>query len=180
MTRQRRPRGSLNPDVILDAAEVLASQGFDALTMRAVAARLDAVPMALYNHFATKDELVDALLDRVLTRFEPAPPTGDWIEDLRVSARTHRRLLVDDPWAVAPLFTRRTRGSARWRSASTCSGSSSAATSGRPLHRRLQRPDRPQLRLVVVHHRRRAAGRIRQRRALRVVLDRFLAGLRRR
>ena len=73
--------------------------------MRAVAARLDAVPMALYNHFATKEQLVDALLDRVLSRFEPAPPSGDWIEDLRVFAHAHRRLLAGHPWAVAPLFT---------------------------------------------------------------------------
>jgi AcrR family transcriptional regulator len=73
--------------------------------MRAVAARLGAVPMALYNHFATKDELVDALLDRVLSRFEPDPATGDWAEDLRRFARAHRRLLARHPWAVAPLFT---------------------------------------------------------------------------
>ena len=104
-TRTRRPRGSLTPEVILDAAEAIAAQGFDALSMRAVAARIGAAPMALYNHFATKDELVDALLDRVLGRFEPAPPTDDWTEDLRRFARAHRRLLVEHPWAVAPLFT---------------------------------------------------------------------------
>jgi AcrR family transcriptional regulator len=61
--------------------------------------------MALYNHFATKEQLVDALLDRVLGRFAPAPPSGDWIEDLRAFARAHRQLLADHPWAVAPLFT---------------------------------------------------------------------------
>ena len=55
--------------------------------MRAVAARLEAVPMALYNHFATKEQLVAALLDRVLGRFEPPPPTDDWVEDLRAFAR---------------------------------------------------------------------------------------------
>jgi AcrR family transcriptional regulator len=104
-SRKRRPRGSLSPELILDAAEAVAAQGFDALTMRAVAARLDAVPMALYNHFATKEQLVDALLDRVLSRFAPAPPSGDWIEDLRAFARAHRRLLADHAWAVAPLFT---------------------------------------------------------------------------
>jgi AcrR family transcriptional regulator len=103
--RTRRPRGSLTPELILDAAEAVAAQGFDALTMRAVAARLEAVPMALYNHFATKELLVDALLDRVLGRFAPAPPSGDWIADLRAFARAHRQLLVDHPWAVAPLFT---------------------------------------------------------------------------
>jgi AcrR family transcriptional regulator len=80
--RTRRPRGSLSPELILDA-----------------------VPMALYNHFATKEQLVDALLDRVLSRFAPAPPSGDWIEDLRAFARAHRRLLAEHAWAVAPLFT---------------------------------------------------------------------------
>src|SRR5215208_8040412 len=94
-TRTRRPRGSLTRKGILDAAEAVAAQGFDALTMRAVAARLEAVPMALYNHFATKEQLVDALLDRVLGRFDPAPPSGDWIEDLRAFARAHRRLLAE-------------------------------------------------------------------------------------
>jgi len=103
--RTRRPRGSLTREVILDAAEEVAARGFDGLTMRAVAARLSAVPMALYNHFATKEELVDALLDRVLSRFEPQPATDDWAEDLRRFARAHRRLLVTHPWAVAPLFT---------------------------------------------------------------------------
>jgi AcrR family transcriptional regulator len=52
--RARRPRGSLSPEVILDAAEAIARDGFDALTMRAVATRLGAAPMALYNHFPTK------------------------------------------------------------------------------------------------------------------------------
>src|SRR3954470_24193185 len=98
--RPRRPRGSLTPEVILDAAEAVAAQGFDALSMRAVAARLGAVPMALYNHFATKEQLVDALLDRVLGRFEAEPATDDWSEDLRLFARAHRRLLVRHPWAV--------------------------------------------------------------------------------
>jgi AcrR family transcriptional regulator len=103
--RTRRPRGSLSRDVILDAAEAVAAQGFDALSMRAVAASLGAVPMALYNHFSTKEQLVDALLDRVLSRFEPESTTDDWAEDLRRFARAHRRLLVRHPWAVAPLFT---------------------------------------------------------------------------
>lgn len=108
--RTRKPRGSLSPDTILDAAEAVAVNGFDGLTMRAVAARLGAVPMALYNHFATKEALVDALLDRVLGRFEPEPPSDDWIEDLRAFARAHRRLLTRHPWAVAPLFSQPSPG----------------------------------------------------------------------
>ena len=108
--RTRKPRGSLSPQTILDAAEAVAVNGFDGLTMRAVAARLGAVPMALYNHFATKEALVDALLDRVLGRFEPEPPSDDWIEDLRAFARAHRRLLTRHPWAVASLFSQPSPG----------------------------------------------------------------------
>jgi AcrR family transcriptional regulator len=102
--RTRRPRGSLTPAVILDAAEQAAAHGLDALTMRAVAARLGAVPMALYNHLATNEQPVDALLDRALSRFEPQPATDDRAQDPRRFARAHRRLLVRHPWAVAPLF----------------------------------------------------------------------------
>ena len=108
--RPRRKRGSLTRELILDTAEALAQEGFDSLSMRSVAARLKAAPMALYNHFADKDELVDALLDRVLSRFEPPPPTDDWLEDLKAFARAHRRVLTDHAWAVSPLFNHPTPG----------------------------------------------------------------------
>ncbi|GAA2012346.1 TetR/AcrR family transcriptional regulator [Microbacterium ulmi] len=104
--RQRRPRNSLTVESILDAGEGVASAGFEALTVRAVADELGASPMALYRYFATKDELVDALLDRVLGRIEPAPETDDPLEDLAVFALYHRAMLLAHPWAIAPLFGR--------------------------------------------------------------------------
>ena len=111
--------------MILDAAEAVAEQGFEAFSMRAVAARLGAVPMALYNHFATKEQLVAALLDRVLGRFEPPEPTDDWLEDLGAFARAHRAVARRHAWAVAPIFTNPSPGlsavgsaSWRWRSSS--------------------------------------------------------------
>jgi AcrR family transcriptional regulator len=78
--------------------------------MRSVAAHLKAAPMALYNHFADKDELVDALLDRVLGRFEPPPQHDDWLEELKAFARAHRKVLTDHAWAVSPLFSHPTPG----------------------------------------------------------------------
>lgn len=103
--RSRRPRGSLTVERILDASEQVAVDGFAALSVRAVATRMQASPMALYRYFSTMDELVDALLDRVLGRFVPAPPTDDWLEDLGTFARNHRSLLTEHPWAIAPLIT---------------------------------------------------------------------------
>ncbi len=103
--RQRRGRSSVTSDEILLAAEHIARDGFDALTMRAVATHIGASPMALYRYFATKDELVDAMLDRVLGRIAFAEPTEDWLADLTAFATAHRAVLADHPWAIVPLFT---------------------------------------------------------------------------
>ena len=101
----RRPRNSLTMESILDAAESVAIEGFDGLTIRAVATELGASPMALYRYFATKDELVDALLDRVLGRFEEPATTDDWFADLHNFARNHYAMLASQPWAITPLVS---------------------------------------------------------------------------
>jgi len=103
--RPRRVRSSVTTDEILRSAEQVARGGFDALTMRAVANEMGASPMALYRYFATKDQLVDAMLDRVLGRIELSAPTTDWLADLTAFAAAHRAVLSDHPWAIVPLFT---------------------------------------------------------------------------
>jgi AcrR family transcriptional regulator len=103
--RQRRQRSSVNTDEILQAAEHVARDGFEALTMRAVAAQMGASPMALYRYFATKDDLIDAMLDRVLGRIQSSAPTKDWRADLAAFATAHRAVLAEHPWAIVPLFT---------------------------------------------------------------------------
>ena len=103
--RPRRARGSLTEAEILDAAERVASEGWDALTMRAVAAQVASSVMALYRYFPTKDDLVEAMLDRVLQRVSLPEPTSDWLADLHTIAQSHSRTLLDNPWAVAPLFS---------------------------------------------------------------------------
>jgi AcrR family transcriptional regulator len=102
--RRRRTRNSLTLDAILDAAEAAAQDGFESLTIRAVATRLESSPMGLYRYFSTKEELVAALLDRVLGRIRLNPKGPDWVEDLVLFARRHRELLTEHPWAIAPLI----------------------------------------------------------------------------
>ena len=103
--RQRLPRSSVTSEGILDAAEQVSADGFDALTIRAVATEMGSSPMALYRCFATKDDLVDALLDRILGRLDAPEPSDDWAADLAGFARAHRMLLALHPWAIVPLFT---------------------------------------------------------------------------
>ena len=50
---------------ILEAArDLLAQGGLDALSMRAVAARVGTTPTAIYHYFRNKDELVDRVVER--------------------------------------------------------------------------------------------------------------------
>ena len=100
----RRPRNTLTVEAILDAAEGVAARGFENLTIRAVATELEDSPMALYRYFGTKDDLVDALLNRVLGRFSPPPASECWIDELRAFARHHRELLSSHPWAIGALI----------------------------------------------------------------------------
>ena len=61
-------RRALTRASIVDAALRIADDSADisAVTMRRVAQALDVAPMSLYNHVRTKDELLDAMADRVL------------------------------------------------------------------------------------------------------------------
>jgi AcrR family transcriptional regulator len=77
----------LNRERVLRAAIELADErGFDALTMRGLAQRLDVQAMSLYNHIADKADLRDGIVDLVLTAVEVPVPGGDWRAELRRSA----------------------------------------------------------------------------------------------
>lgn len=90
---RRRPRGSLNQRVILDAAFTLAEHGgLDAVTFQALGTELGAHPTAVYRHFRDKDELLLAMIDALHaeTLAQLPEPTGDWAADLTALARhTH-------------------------------------------------------------------------------------------
>lgn len=60
-------RRTLSPDRILDAAtRVLDADGPDAISMRRLGSELGVAAMALYNHFPSRDALLDALANRAL------------------------------------------------------------------------------------------------------------------
>ena len=98
---------SLDTEAIVDTAVSLADDaGLEAVTLRRVAARLGVTPMALYRYVDSKDELLDAMADRLYE--ELVPPAGDeddWWQELAGLARATRRVLLAHPWA-APLFAR--------------------------------------------------------------------------
>src|SRR4029450_111820 len=59
-----RPRSPLSRERIVGAAVALADrEGVESLSMRRLAQELGVVPMALYKHVASKDEMLDGMVD---------------------------------------------------------------------------------------------------------------------
>ena len=68
-------------EVILDAAEVMfAEHGVDGVAVRDLARELELTPSSLYNHFAGKQALYEAVLERGLHPFAElfADPDPAW------------------------------------------------------------------------------------------------------
>jgi AcrR family transcriptional regulator len=94
------PRLPLSRERVLRAAVALADEvGADALSMRRLAQELGVVPMALYKHVASKDELLDGMIDVVVGEIDP-PATGlDWKATIRRRVLSARAALLRHPWA---------------------------------------------------------------------------------
>ncbi|MFG2994460.1 TetR/AcrR family transcriptional regulator [Streptomyces sp. NPDC048257] len=76
------------------ALELLDEIGLDALTMRRLADAMDVRAGALYRYFATKDDLLAAMAERMLAGLA-APGTGeDWSEQLAGLVRAMRTALL--------------------------------------------------------------------------------------
>src|SRR5690242_13293397 len=102
------PRG-LDRALIVAAAIALADdEGPDAVTMKAVAARLGPfTPMALYRHVPGKDGLLDLMLDEVIGSVPvPERPGPRWRADLLTLARATRQMIKDHPWYAWLMHTR--------------------------------------------------------------------------
>lgn len=86
--------------------------GLSALTMRSLAKNLGVKPMALYHYFATKDEILDGIVDLVFAAIELPTVGGDWQQEMRRRAASARQALRQHPWAVALLESRTSQGPA--------------------------------------------------------------------
>lgn len=103
MARPRKPL--LSRDRIVAAAGALVdAEGLDAVSTRRLAAELGVSGPSLYNHFRTKDEILEAVADAVsaqvdLSMFDPGDgrewPTAlyDWAHSYRAALRAHPNIV---------------------------------------------------------------------------------------
>jgi AcrR family transcriptional regulator len=81
-------------------------EGLEALTMAGIAERLGVTPMALYRHVANKADLLDGLVELLLTEFPSPPAELPWPERLRTLAGNIRASARRHP-SVFPLLLQR-------------------------------------------------------------------------
>ena len=79
--RRERERQEMQT-LILDAArDLFASEGYEAVTMRAIAEKIEYSPTAIYSHFKDKLSLLRALCDRDFASFTSALSRAGGIKD---------------------------------------------------------------------------------------------------
>ena len=109
MTQQaaRTHRVPLSRGRVLDAAVALADEvGIEALSMRRLAQELGVVPMALYKHVANKEELLDGMVDALVSEIDPPEGGTGWKGAVRLRVLSARQALLRHPWARQVLETR--------------------------------------------------------------------------
>jgi len=102
-----RLRAQLSRERVLQAAVVLADrEGAESLSMRRLAGELGVVPMALYKHVASKEELLDGVVEAIVGDIDPPPSGLPWKEAVRVQVLSARAAFQLHPWARRIVETR--------------------------------------------------------------------------
>lgn len=97
LTRQR----------ILENAIALADEkGIDALSMRTIATSVGVKAMSLYNHVKNKDDILDGMVELIVSKIEIPKTGGDWKEQMTRRATSAHSVLLDHPWATMVLMSR--------------------------------------------------------------------------
>jgi TetR/AcrR family tetracycline transcriptional repressor len=110
--RPRRPGRGLSLDRIVTATlELVDEQGIGAATMRAVSSRLGVRSMSLYRYVQDRDELFDAVVDRIVNELADDPdvqlrPVEGWRPYLTGMAHGVRRYARGHPHAFPLVATR--------------------------------------------------------------------------
>jgi AcrR family transcriptional regulator len=106
-------------EVIVDAAaRLIAAEGYDALNMRRLAQECGVGVMTLYGYVRTKDELLQALADRLFHLVElPDDASLPWPERVATVQRSVRAVFLEHPELVAITAGNRLDGMGAYRGA---------------------------------------------------------------
>jgi AcrR family transcriptional regulator len=112
-TQRREP---LTRERVLQAAIRLADRGgIESLSMRKLGQELGVEAMAVYYHFANKDQVLDGIIDIVFSEIELPVAGPDWRTAMRRRAISVRDALARHRWAIGMMESRANPGSANLR-----------------------------------------------------------------
>ena len=111
-TRPGLRRGSLTPERIVgESLELLDEQGVAGFSLPRLGRALGADPTAVYRHFASKDDMVLAIADRLIEEaMAGMEPRACWVDTVIESTRRLRAVYLAHPAAASLSASRTTRG----------------------------------------------------------------------
>ncbi len=98
-----------------EALRLIDEEGLESFSTRRLGAALGCEAMAIYWYYPSKDALLDAVVEALISRLPIEPSdTGDWIDALRMLAHAYRRLAHQHPHAFHLLASRRFATQGTW------------------------------------------------------------------
>ncbi len=92
---------------MLRAALQMADKGgLESLSMRKLAEAVKVEAMSLYNHVASKEDILDGLVELVASEIEVPSIGGDWRAAMRQRAISAHTVLMRHPWATMLFVSR--------------------------------------------------------------------------
>jgi len=101
--------------VLRTALRLADRSGIDSLSMRRLGQEVGVEAMSLYNHVASKDDLLDGLIDLVFAEILVPPAAAGWRTAMRERAVSAREVLKRHPWALGVMESRSRPGPANLR-----------------------------------------------------------------
>lgn len=112
--RTRTPSAGIEAALLQAAADILESEGPDALSVRRIAAAAGVAPMGVYNHFESKSGIIEALFiqgfERLSEALQAVADVQDPYEALREGGRRYRALALEHPMVYQLMFLRAVPG----------------------------------------------------------------------
>ncbi|MGD1896232.1 MAG: TetR/AcrR family transcriptional regulator [Phormidesmis sp.] len=113
---QSRPRKPLSRErVLVQALKLADKQGIEALSMRNLAEALGVKAMSLYNHVKNKDDMIDGIVDIVVSEIELPETESHWKKAMHKRANSAHAALLRHPWATMEMVSRVNIGPAMLR-----------------------------------------------------------------
>jgi AcrR family transcriptional regulator len=112
----KHERVPLSRERVLRAAITLADEGgIKALSMRRLAQELGVEAMSLYNHVASKDDIVGGIVELVAGEIDLVSDEADWKTAVRRRAVSAHQTLLRHPWAAGLWMSTTSVGTERLR-----------------------------------------------------------------